>query len=78
MENIKNLIKIPQGSKAIIKSIRGGYGLIRRLHALGIREGKEIEKVSSGVARGPVVLRCGNTELAIGFGMAQKVLVEQV
>ena len=78
MGDIKTLIQIPQGEKAVIQSITGGYALIQKLHALGIREGKEIKKVSSGIARGPVVLRCGNTEVAIGFGMAQKVIVELV
>ncbi len=78
MEELKTLAQISQGTKAIITSIIGGHGLIQKLHAFGIREGKEIEKISSGVARGPVVLRCGNTEVAIGFGMARKIFVELV
>ena len=78
MEELRNLIQIPQGRKAIVKAIRGGRGLVQKLQAIGIREGKEIEKVSRGIARGPVVIRCGNTEVAIGFGMAQKVFVEEV
>jgi len=78
MDNIKSLVQLSQGKKAIIKSINGGHGLIQRLDALGIRVGKEIEKVSTGIAHGPVVLRCGNTEVAIGFGMAQKVFVKEV
>jgi ferrous iron transport protein A len=72
------LNQIPEGERAVIRFIRGGRGLTRRLDALGIREGKEIFKVSSGIARGPIVLRCGNTEVAIGFGMAQKIFVKQV
>ena len=78
MKELKNLIQIPQGSKAIVKAIRGGHGLIQKLQAIGIREGKEIEKVSTGIAHGPVVLRCGNTEVAIGFGMARKVFIEEI
>jgi ferrous iron transport protein A len=75
VNEIMTLISVPEGGKAVIQSIRGGRGLMHRLSSLGIREGKEIIKVSSGIARGPVVLRCGSTEVAIGFGMAQKILV---
>lgn len=75
---METLAQIPQGKKAIIRSIKGGVRLAQKLQALGIREGKEIEKVSAGVVRGPVVLRCGKTEVAIGFGMAQKILIETV
>ncbi|MBN1412352.1 MAG: ferrous iron transport protein A [Spirochaetales bacterium] len=77
MDNVMTLTQLPQGTKALIVSIQGGHGLIRKLNALGIREGVEIQKISTGIARGPVVIRCGNTEAAIGHGMAQKVFVKK-
>ena len=78
MRNVEPLTQIPEGEKAVIKSINGGFGVLRKLNALGIKEGKEIKKISTGIARGPVVLQCGNTQLAIGFGMAQKIIVKPV
>ena len=78
MEVIQTLNQLPQNKKAIIKAINGGRGLIRRLNSLGVFPGKLIYKTSSGIARGPVVFKCGATELAIGFGMAQKIIVEPV
>lgn len=78
MNTIVPLVQIPSGSKARIRTFRGGFGFVRRLEALGIREGKEIVKVSGPQSRGPVVLRCGGTQVAIGFGMAQKIFVEIV
>lgn len=78
MENMITLVQLAQGKRAKIITINGGQGLIRKLDALGIRVGKEIVKISTGIARGPVVLRCGNTQAAIGFGMAQKVFVEEI
>jgi len=78
MGQLKSLIQIPQGSKAVVKAIRGGYGLVHKLQSIGIRDGKETEKVSTGIAHGPVGIRCGNTEVAIGFGMVKKVFVEEV
>ena len=53
-----------------------GTGFGRRLEALGIRPGKKVTKVSSMFFRGPVTLRIDNTQVAIGFGMANRILVE--
>jgi ferrous iron transport protein A len=43
---------------------------------LGIRPGVEITKISSQLMAGPVIVQVGNTQSALGFGMAMKVIVE--
>ncbi len=53
-----------------------GPGFGRRLEALGIRPGKKVTKVGSMFFRGPVTLRVDNAQVAIGFGMANRILVE--
>ncbi len=53
-----------------------GPGFARRLEALGVRPGKKVTKVSSMLFRGPVTLRVNNAQVAIGFGMANRILVE--
>ena len=55
---------------------RRGPGFARRLEALGIRPGKKVTKISSMFFRGPVTLRVDNAQVAIGFGMANRILVE--
>jgi ferrous iron transport protein A len=50
--------------------------MVSRLNALGIRPGKRITKVSSMLMRGPVTIQSGSTQVAIGFGMANKIIVE--
>ncbi len=55
---------------------RRGPGFGRRLEALGIRPGKKVTKVSSMFLRGPVTLRVDNAQVAIGFGMANRILLE--
>jgi len=75
MLTINNL---PIGKKGIIRTINGGYGLIQKLDALGIREGIEIVKISTQWMKGPVTIRYGNSELAIGHYMAMKIMVEPV
>jgi ferrous iron transport protein A len=38
--------------------------------------GKKVTKVSAQLMRGPVTVRIDNSQVAIGFGMAKKILVE--
>jgi len=64
------------GQTGTVIGILGGRGLMRRLEALDIRPGKKVTKVSSTLFRGPVTLRVDNAQLAIGFGMANKIIVE--
>lgn len=64
------------GQKGRVVQIRGGHGIVQRLETLGIRRGREIKKISGHWMRGPVLLQQGNTQLALGFGMASKLLVE--
>ena len=56
--------------------IQGGFGVIDRLNALGIIPGKRITKISSMLARGPVAIQVDRAQLAIGYGMANKIIVE--
>lgn len=59
-----------------VVEIQGGRGLIARLSAMGVRPGISITKVSGQIMRGPVIVSVGNTRIAIGFGMASRVIVE--
>jgi Fe2+ transport system protein FeoA len=70
------LTELPMGKSATIVELRAGRGFIRRLEALGIRVGQEIEKVSGPFMRGPVTVRSGNIRTAIGFGAASKIIVQ--
>jgi len=67
--------QMKEGQVGKIIEISGGYGFTKRLHALGIRSGKMIIKVSSMFKRGPVTIQMGPVQVAIGFRMAGKILV---
>jgi len=71
-----NLRQMYPGQSGKVLRIEGGMGLLSRLSALGIRPGKKITKISSMLMRGPVTVQLGSTRLAIGFGMANRILVE--
>jgi ferrous iron transport protein A len=74
--NRVSLVQMRPGQRGKVVEINGGYDLARKLDALGIRVGKEVTKISAQLMRGPVLLRQDNTQAAVGFGMASKVLVE--
>ncbi len=64
------------GQRGVLVEIRGGHGMIRRLDALGLRLCKRIRKVSSMLMRGPVVVEVDGFQIAIGYGMASRIIVE--
>ena len=66
---------MPTRQSATVVEILGGHGLVSRLDALGIRPGKRITKISAAFMRGPVVIRVDRAEVAVGFGMARKIIV---
>jgi len=59
-----------------ILEIHGGQGLLNRLGALGIIPGKKITKISTASMRGPVTIQINRTQVALGFGMASKIIVD--
>jgi len=65
-----SLVHLRPGHKGRVLEILGGSGLKNRLMSMGLYSGKEITKLSYVGLRGPVVI------LALGHGMAAKVMVE--
>jgi len=64
------------GQSGVVVQIQGGHGLVNRLNSLGIRPGKRITKISSMIMRGPVTIEVDRAQVAIGFGMARRIIVE--
>jgi len=75
---IISIAEMPVGQTGRIVEIQGGFGMTGKLDALGIRKGEAITKVSSQWMRGPVLVRHGNTDVAIGYGMARHIAVEML
>ncbi len=71
-----SLIQLKLNQSAKIVAIEGGQGLVTRLNNLGIREGVTIKKVIGFFGKGPIIVKVGNSQIALGRGMAQKVIVE--
>ena len=64
------------GQSGVVISVEGGHTLRSRLEALGIRPGKRMRKVSSALMRGPCVFEVGGSNVAVGYGMASRILMK--
>jgi ferrous iron transport protein A len=73
---LKRIIDLRPNETGVVTRIDGGHGLIRRLETMGVRPGVVIVKRSSQPLRGPVTIQVGGTELALGFGIAHRIIVE--
>ena len=73
-----SLLDLTYNKKARIISIQGGHGLQRKLRVMGIREGEEIKIVSRQPLRGPLTIVVCGSQITLGRGMAQKILVEGI
>jgi len=71
-----DLTQVESGKKMRVVAVYGGMGFIRKLEAMGIRVGVVVEKVSNQFLRGPVVIKIGGTQVALGFGMAKRIIVD--
>ncbi|MDY6864401.1 MAG: FeoA family protein [Halobacteriota archaeon] len=71
-----SLIDMENGDSGKIKRITGGYGQQRHMRSLGVREGKEINIVAKQPIGGPIIVDIGGNRIAIGRGMANRVMVE--
>jgi ferrous iron transport protein A len=70
-----DLTQLQPGESGFIKDLQGGHGFVRKLQGLGVRHGKRIIKGSSHVWRGPQTVEVDNVQIAIGFGMAKRIMV---
>ena len=68
------LTMVLPGKKVRVISLAGGRGLVRHLADMGLNIGSEVEVLNRG-APGPFIVAVKETRLAIGFGMARKIIV---
>lgn len=71
-----SLVEMSPNQTGKVVAFQSGLGMARHLESMGIRIGTKITKVSQQLMSGPVIISHGNTQVALGFGMAQKIMVE--
>jgi ferrous iron transport protein A len=71
----KPLVMVKPGESAHIAGVEGGRHLRARLAAMGLNPGALVRVVANSL-HGPFIVALGDTRLALGRGMAHKILVQ--
>ncbi|MCK4648544.1 ferrous iron transport protein A [bacterium] len=74
METI--LINLRPGEWARVLAIGGGRGIRQKLSLRGVQEGSKIRMISS--YPGPVIIEINRNMVALGRGMAGKIMVQKL
>lgn len=77
-EGLCALTELAEGEKGVVVKALGGFGLVRRLAEMGLTPGTEVKLVKKGSFSGPVEVEVRGVALALGRGVASKVLVKPV
>jgi len=77
MEKTCRLTDVRSGEKVRVAKVDGGLRVTSLLSDLGIFAGTEIELIR-GNGRGPVIIRIGPSRLALGRGVAEKIVVDRI
>ena len=73
----QNLLQTSKGKVIQIIKIEGGKSFQDKAESLGLRIGVKVNKLSTQVMSGPITLQVGNSKIALGRGMAQKIFVSE-
>jgi Fe2+ transport system protein FeoA len=65
------------GEEVRLVGVRGGWGIRRRLADMGLTLGEKVWVVQTGPS-GPLVVAVRDSRLALGRGMAHKIMVEPI
>lgn len=72
---MRMLTELARGEEGIIVAIQGGRGMQERLHRLGLHEGQRVRKLSALALGGPVVVLVNRAQVAVGLGIARRIVV---
>jgi Fur family ferric uptake transcriptional regulator len=76
-EAVMPLAMASPGEQVRIVGFRGGKGMERRLTSMGLNQGAEVEVIKSS-GPGALIVACRETRIALGAGMAGKILVTTI
>lgn len=65
-------------SEVKVVEIQGGWGVRQRLNQMGIHLGDTLVVRRSGAMGGPILIQIHGMEVAVGKGVAHKVITEEV
>lgn len=71
------LDQVYENKKATVIDIQGGQRVRQRLGQMGIHPGDVITILRYGALRGPILIEIHGSQVALGRGIASKVIVEE-
>lgn len=71
-----NSTDMKRGQKAIIRSIKRGTGIERKMFEIGIIRGTEIQLLEKHPFRGPLLFQVGPARIVLGRGLAASLEIE--
>lgn len=71
-----NLAELPEGSTAVIGSILLDGVLRKRINAMGIRCGTEVEIIRRAAFNGPIQICLGHTQLILRQDLAKAIIIK--
>ena len=74
-EELIPLTMAPPGKEVTLIAIEGGKGIKARLYSMGITPGIRLRILSNG-APGPFIVEARESKVALGYGMAKKIMVK--
>ncbi len=69
---------LPAGKSAVVVGLQGGRGVMRKLDAMGLRPGRRVRMLSSQFMAGPITVLVNGRQVAMGRGIARRILVRAV
>jgi ferrous iron transport protein A len=72
------LPQVHENNKAKVIDIQGGQRMRQRLGEMGIHPGDIVTILRYGALRGPILIEIHGSQVALGRGIASKILVEEV
>jgi ferrous iron transport protein A len=75
-QNEISIVFLKPGSYAMVKDIKAGIGLRRRLEELGLVRNQILKIIKNDC--GPLIIMLGESRLVIGRGAAFKIFVEEI
>jgi Fe2+ transport system protein FeoA len=71
------LVECRRGDRVRIVKIDAGHGATLNLMNLGLDVGHVVELLQGSSLHGPLLVAHGDTEVAIGYRLAERILVEK-
>ncbi len=73
----KSLLDMKEGREGVVIEMLAESGMRDRLDNMGITVGTKLTKVNDSFLHGPVTVKFGNSQTALGYGMAEKIILEE-